>query len=123
MPFYAFTNFNEENATYTGFRMVEADWELGENETLIEADSLDGYSEAIPTLPKSPLQKLQELTILIASLDHETQADLSVYTPQIATVLSAGQVEVAKILVGRISTNSNPQLDALKDAVLAILEA
>jgi hypothetical protein len=51
MPFYAFTNFNEENATYTGFRMVEANWELGENETLVEADSLDGYSEAIPPPP------------------------------------------------------------------------
>jgi hypothetical protein len=123
MPFYAFTNFNEENATYTGFRMVEADWELGENETLVEADSLDGYSEAIPTLPKTPLQKLQELTALIASLDYETQADLSAYTPQIATVLSAGQVEVAKILVNRISTDNKPQLEALKNAVIAILES
>ena len=123
MPFYAFTNFNEDNATYTGFRMVEADWELNENETLVEADSLDGYSEALPNLPKSPQQKLVELTGLIASLDYETQADLLPYSGQIATALNAGQVEVAKVVVGRIETNEDAQLDALKQAVQAILES
>ena len=128
MPFYAFTNFDEENATYTGFRMVEADLELGENETLIEAGSLEGYSEALPNLPKTPQQKLVELTGLIASLDYETQADLSAYTPQIATVLSAGQVEVAKILVNRIDEVTLPrlteqELNDLRQAVQAILES
>ncbi len=123
MPFYAFTNFDEDNATYTGFRMVEADWELGDNETLVEADSLEGYSEAVITLPKTPQQKLVELTGLIASLDYETQADLLLYSGQIATALSAGQVEVAKVVVGRIETNGNAQLEALKQAVQAILES
>jgi hypothetical protein len=123
MPFYAFTNFNEANATYTGFRMVEADWELGENETLVEADSLDGYSEAIPTLPKSPQDKLRELTALISTLDDETQADFLSASAGIATALNAGQVGVAIVVVNRIDTQGNPQLDALKQAVLAILEA
>ena len=123
MPFYAFTNFDEDNATYTGFRMVEADWELGENETLIEAGSLEGYGEALPNLPKSPQQKLVELTGLIASLDYETQADLLPYSGQIATALNAGQVEVAKVVVGRIETNEDAQLEALKQAVQAILES
>jgi hypothetical protein len=123
MPFYAFTNFDEDNATYTGFRMVEADWELGDNETLVEADSLEGYSEAVITLPKTPQQKLVELTGLIASLDYETQADLLLYSGQIATALNAGQVEVAKVVVGRIETNGNAQLEALKQAVQAILES
>ncbi|MFN7301440.1 MAG: hypothetical protein ACK5U7_08230 [Bacteroidota bacterium] len=123
MPFYAFTNFNEENATYTGFRMVEADWELGENETLVEADSLDGYSEAIPTLPKSPQDKLRELTALISTLDDETQADFLSASAGIATALNAGQVGVAIVVVNRIDTQGDPQLDALKQAVLAILEA
>ena len=49
MPFYAFTNLT--NNTYTSFRMVEADWELGVDETLVEANSLEGYSEAIPPPP------------------------------------------------------------------------
>jgi len=89
MPFYAFTNFDEDNATYTGFRMVEA----------------------------------VELTGLIASLDYETQADLLLYSGQIATALNAGQVEVAKVVVGRIETNGNAQLEALKQAVQAILES
>jgi hypothetical protein len=123
MPFYAFTNFDEDNATYTGFRMVEADWELNENETLVEADSLEGYSEALPNLPKTPQQKLVELTGLIASLDYETQADLLPYSGQIATALNAGQVEVAKVVVGRIETNEDAQLEALKQAVQAILES
>ena len=123
MPFYAFTNFDEDNATYTGFRMVEADWELGENETLIEAGSLEGYGEALPNLPKTPQQKLVELTGLIASLDYETQADLLPYSGQIATALNAGQVEVAKVVVGRIETNEDAQLEALKQAVQAILES
>ncbi len=103
--------------------MVEADWELGDNETLVEADSLEGYSEAVITLPKTPQQKLVELTGLIASLDYETQADLLPYSGQIATALNAGQVEVAKVVVGRIETNEDTQLESLKQAVLAILEA
>jgi hypothetical protein len=123
MPFYAFTNFNEDNATYTGFRMVEADWELGENETLVEADSLDGYTEAILELPKSPQDKLRELTALISTLDNETQADLIDDSGRIIDALSFGQVGVAKVLVTRIDTQGDAQLEALKQAVLAILEA
>jgi hypothetical protein len=103
--------------------MVEADWELGENETLVEADSLDGYSEAIPTLPKSPQDKLRELTALISTLDDETQADFLSASAGIATALNAGQVGVAIVVVNRIDTQGDPQLDALKQAVLAILEA
>jgi hypothetical protein len=121
MPFYAFTNFNEENATYTGFRTVEADWELGDNETLVEADSLDGYTEATP--PQTPLDKLRELTTLISTLDDETQADFLSASAGIATALNAGQVGVAIVVVNRIDTQGDPQLDALKQAVLAILEA
>jgi hypothetical protein len=123
MPFYAFTNFNEENATYTGFRMVEADWELGENETLVEADSLDGYTEAILELPKSPQDKLSELTALISTLDNETQADFLSASAGIATALNAGQVGVAIVVVNRIDTQGDAGREALKQAVLAILNS
>jgi hypothetical protein len=61
MPFYAFTNLT--NNTYTSFRMVEAGWELGENETLVESDSLYGYTEAIP--PPPPLSIESKRLILM----------------------------------------------------------
>ena len=76
-----------------------------------------------PPPPKTPQQKLVELTGLIASLDYETQADLLPYSGQIATALNAGQVEVAKVVVGRIETNEDAQLEALKQAVQSILES
>jgi hypothetical protein len=123
MPFYAFTNFNEENATYTGFRMVEANWELGENETLVEADSLDGYSEAVLEVPQTPQDKLRELTALMSSLDLQTQALFLPVSSGVATALNAGNVPLAVFVVNGIDTQGDPQLEALKQAVLAILEA
>jgi hypothetical protein len=107
----------------TGFSIAQLGGFVLEEGTLTFDQALKDAHDAPQEAVQTPQDKLRELTILIASLDYETQADLSVYTPQIATVLSAGQVEVAKILVGRISTNSNPQLAALKNAVVAILES
>ena len=128
MPFYAFTNFNEENATYTGFRMVEADWELGDNETLIEADSLDGYTEAIPTLPKSPQDKLRELTALMSSLDIPTQASFIDVSGYVETALNANNVALADFLIDNVpTTDQDPLIQAskeqLKSAILAILRS
>jgi hypothetical protein len=123
MPFYAFTNFNEDNATYTGFRMVEADWELGENETLIEADSLEGYSEALQNLPKSPQDKLRELTALISTLDNATQRAFLYVSRDVFVVLQAGNTSLAYDIVDDVETNGDIELEALKTAVLAILEA
>ena len=111
---------------YTSYRCATSDMEVQQGEKFIE--SLQGYIQEVLVLPKTPQQKLLELTALIASLDYETQADLSAYTPPIATVLSAGQVEVAKILVNRIDEVALPrfteeELKALRQAVLAILES
>jgi hypothetical protein len=123
MPFYAFTNFNEDNATYTGFRMVEADWELGENETLVEADSLDGYTEAIIEAPQTPQEKLQILTAMVSELDDQKQADLLQGISGVYLALNAGNLNVAKLAVANIPTGNDPQLVAMKQAVLAILES
>lgn len=106
---------------YTGYRCATSDMEVNQGEKFIE--SLQGYTQEVLVLPKTPQQKLVELTGLIASLDYETQADLLPYSGQIATALNAGQVEVAKVVVGRIETNEDTQLESLKQAVLAILEA
>jgi hypothetical protein len=146
MPFYIFNQNDKQRADFyesqitdveilwqgesveafeaeTGFSIAQLGGFALEGSTLTFDQALKDAHDAPQEAVQTPQDKLRELTILIASLDYETQADLSVYTPQIATVLSAGQVEVAKILVGRISTNSNPQLEALKNAVVAILES
>lgn len=106
---------------YTSFRCATSDMEVKQGEKFV--DSLEGYTQQIIELPKTPQQKLVELTGLIATLDYETQADLLPYSGQIATALNAGQVEVAKVVVNRIATNNDAQLEALKTAVLAILES
>ena len=106
---------------YTGYRCATPDMEVQQGEKFIQ--SLEGYTQEVLVLPKSPQQKLVELTGLIASLDYETQADLLPYSGQIATALNAGQVEVAKVVVNRIETNEDAQLEALKQAVQAILES
>jgi hypothetical protein len=118
---YIITEGQDPN-TYTGYRCATSDMEVNDGEQFVE--SLEGWSPFIPPAPpKSPQQKLVELTGLIASLDYETQADLLPYSGQIATALNAGQVEVAKVVVGRIETNEDAQLEALKQAVQAILES
>ncbi len=128
MPFYAFTNFNEDNATYTGFRMVEEDWELGDNETLIEADSLDGYSEAVLEVPQTPQDKLRELTALMSSLDIPTQASFIDVSGYVETALTAGNIALADFIIDNVpTTDPAPALQAskeqLKSAILAILRS
>jgi hypothetical protein len=123
MPYYAFTNFDEENATYTGFRMVEADWELGENETLVEADSLDGYTEAVPNLPKTPQEKLQELTALILTLDNATQKEFLPTSRDVFVVLQAGNVSLAVDIVEDVDVTGDANKEALKNAILEILNS
>jgi hypothetical protein len=117
---YIITEGQDPN-TYTGYRCATSDMEVQQGEKFIE--SLEGYSQQIIVLPKTPQQKLVELTGLIASLDYETQADLSLYSGQIATHLNAGHIQVAKVIVARIETNEDAQLEALKQAVQAILES
>ena len=121
MPGYIITVGQSPN-TYTGYRCATSDMEVNQNEQFIE--SLEGWSPFIPPpAPKTPQQKLVELTGLIASLDYETQADLLPYSGQIATALNAGQVEVAKVVVRRIESNNDAQLHGLKGDVLEILES
>jgi glutamate mutase epsilon subunit len=107
--------------SYTGYRMATSDMEVFQGEKFIK--SLNGYSQEILAFPQTPQDKLRELTVLISTLDDETQADFLSASAGIATALNAGQVGVAIVVVNRIETNNDPQINALKQAVLAILEA
>ena len=123
MPFYAFTHFNEDNATYTGFRMVEADWELGDNETLVEADSLDGFWEAVPTLPKSPLQKRDELIAFMLQLPQEVRTAFLPISTLVYVALGGGDLESAIDVVDGVDVTGDANKEALKSAILAILNS
>ena len=145
MPFFIFNQNNTQRADFyeselsedvlwqgesveafeeTGFTLAQLGGFKLDNKKKLKFDqALKDAFDNPPPAPKTPQQKLVELTGLIASLDYETQADLSLYSGQIATHLNAGHIQVAKVVVGRIETNGNAQLEALKQAVQAILES
>lgn len=107
----------------TGFSIAQLGGFGLEGGTLTFDQALKDAHDAPQEVPKSPQDKLRELTVLIGSLDDETQADFLSSSAGIATALNAGQVGVAIVVVNRIDTQGDAQLDALKQAVLAILEA
>lgn len=123
MPFYAFTNFDEANATYTAFRTVEEGWEIGENETLIEADSLDGYTETIPNLPKTALQKRDELIAFVATLHKDVRVEFLQISTLVYVALGGGDLESAIVVVEGVSVVKGSEKEALKNAILAILKS
>jgi hypothetical protein len=117
---YIITLGNEEN-TYTGYRCATSDMEVNEGEQFIE--SLDGWSQEVIELPKTPQDKLRELTALISTLDNATQRAFLYVSRDVFVVLQAGNVSLAYDIVDDVDTQNDPQREALKNAVLAILEA
>jgi hypothetical protein len=110
--------------TETGFTIAQLGGFKLDNKKKLKFDqALKDAFDNPPPPPKTPLDKLRELTALIGSLDDETQADFLPASAGIATALNAGQVGVAIVVVNRIDTQGDAQRDALKLAVLAILEA
>jgi hypothetical protein len=107
----------------TGFSIAQLGGFALEGGTLTFDQALKDAHDAPQEAVKTPQDKLRELTALISTLDDETQADFLSASAGIATALNAGQVGVAIVVVNRIDTQGDPQLDALKQAVLAILEA
>ena len=94
MPFYAFTNLT--NNTYTSFRMVEKEWELGVGETLVEANSLEGYSEAIPpTPPLSTEEKRIMLSQQLRQLPALTRRDFKQVAQDVDAYLRNEDIENA----------------------------
>jgi hypothetical protein len=107
----------------TGFSIAQLGGFVLEGGTLTFDQALKDAHDAPQEAVKTPQDKLRELTALISTLDNETQADLIDDSGRIIDALSFGQVGVAKVLVTRIDTQGDAQLEALKQAVLAILEA
>jgi len=107
--------------TYSGWRMVQADWTLEQDEVLLE--SLNGYAQEVPESPQTPQDKLRELVALMGTLDLPTQANFLPVSSGVETALNAGNVPLAVFVVNGVDTQGSAQLDALKQAVLAILEA
>ena len=123
MPLYAVSVVDQDVKIYEGHRIIEEGDELADNESLILYNLADLSDWTLRSLPKTPEDKLRELTALISTLDDETQADLIDDSGRIIDALTFGKVGVAKVLVGRIATNGDAQLEGLKSAVLAILRS
>ena len=146
MPFYIFNQNDKQRADFyesqitdveilwqgesvdafiadTGFSIEQLGGFVLEGGTLTFDQALKDAHDAPQEAVKTPQDKLRELTALISTLDNETQADLIDDSGRIIDALSFGQVGVAKVLVTRIDTQGDAQLEALKQAVLAILEA
>ena len=115
MPYYAFTNLNEDNATYTGFRMVEADWELGENETLVEVDSLEGYTEATP--PLSLEQKRLMLIETFKGLPIDTRVKFRAVAVNVDTALKLGDLELALFNLEEAKLTTGADVELLQSMI------
>ena len=107
----------------TGFSIAQLGGFVLEEGILTFDQALKDAHDAPQEAPQTPLDKLRELTALISTLDDETQADFLSASAGIATALNAGQVGVAIVVVNRIDTQGDAGREALKQAVLAILEA
>jgi hypothetical protein len=117
MP-YAVSNLT--NNTYTGWRMAQDNLGLKENETF--AESLDGLTElAPPPPPKTPQEKLEELTAFMLTQSTATQVSFIVTSTCVKTALEAGSLGLALALVEATPTGGDPDKIALKNAVKAIL--
>jgi hypothetical protein len=106
--------------TYTGYRMATSDMEVSEGEKFIK--SLNGYSQEVLELPQTPQNKLRELVALMKTLDLPTQASFLPVSSGVETALNAGNVPLAVFVVNGIDTQGSAEVEALKQAVLAILE-
>ncbi|XVJ50898.1 MAG: hypothetical protein HEQ32_01930 [Vampirovibrio sp.] len=74
-------------------------------------------------MPQTPQDKLRELVALMGTLDLPTQASFLPVSSGVETALNAGNVPLAIFVVQSIDTQGSDEIDALKQAVLEILEA
>jgi hypothetical protein len=107
----------------TGFTIAQLGGFVLEGSTLTFDQALKDAHDAPQEAPQTPQDKLRELTALMSSLDLQTQALFLPVSSGVATALNAGNVPLAVFVVNGIDTQGDPQLEALKQAVLAILEA
>jgi hypothetical protein len=107
----------------TGFSIAQLGGFALEEGILTFDQALKDAHDAPQEVPQTPQDKLRELTALMGGLDLQTQALFLPVSSGVATALNAGNVPLAVFVVNGIDTQGDPQLEALKNAVLAILEA
>jgi hypothetical protein len=107
----------------TGFSIAQLGGFVLEGGTLTFDQALKDAHDAPQEAVKTPQDKLRELTALMGGLDLQTQALFLPVSSGVATALNAGNVPLAVFVVNGIDTQGDAQINALKQAVLAILEA
>ncbi len=107
----------------TGFSIEQLGGFVLEGGTLTFDQALKDAHDAPQEAIKTPQDKLRELTALMGGLDLQTQALFLPVSSGVATALNAGNVPLAVFVVNGIDTQGDAQINALKQAVLAILEA
>jgi hypothetical protein len=107
----------------TGFSIEQLGGFVLEGGTLTFDQALKDAHDAPQEAIKTPQDKLRELTALMGGLDLQTQALFLPVSSGVATALNAGNVPLAVFVVNAIDTQGDAQINALKQAVLAILEA
>jgi len=107
----------------TGFSIAQLGGFVLEGGTLTFDQALKDAHDAPQEAPQTPQEKLQILTAMVSELDDQKQADLLQGISGVYLALNAGNLNVAKLAVANIPTGNDPQLVAMKQAVLAILES
>ncbi len=107
----------------TGFSIAQLGGFVLEGGTLTFDQALKDAHDAPQEAVKTPQDKLQILTAMVSELDDQKQADLLQGISGVYLALNAGNLNVAKLAVANIPTGNDPQLVAMKQAVLAILES
>jgi hypothetical protein len=107
----------------TGFSIAQLGGFGLEGGTLTFNQALKDAHDAPQEAVKTPQDKLRELVALMGSLDLQTQALFLPVSSNVETALNAGNLPLAVFVVNGTDTQGSVELDALKQAVLAILEA
>lgn len=105
--------------TYIGFRAANEEMEANEGEVLVE--TLEGYTQELPTLPPTPQQKKQALVALFSELPLATRAGFADVASKVYNALDIGDVELASYFVALAGQNPNADTQLIQ-AMLNTLE-
>jgi hypothetical protein len=106
----------------TGFNIDQLGGFKKENGVLVFDQDLKDAFDNPPLPPKTPQEKLEILTSMVAQLDEQKQANLLQGISGVYLALQAGNVNVAKLAVQNIPIGDDPELAGLRAMVLGILE-
>lgn len=112
-------SLGQQPNTYTGFRAATADMETNAGELFVE--SLEGWSQEVPTPTPTPQQKRQQLVEMFSQLPLETRAMFADIASKVYTALDMGDTLLAIYFVQQAGQdpNANQELIAQMLEVLA----